>query len=113
MLPRDWGMQTYGENLDWLEAANDREYASLKKIQLEAWYYGIAFNATYVAARNEQYSYPKSVSEMFPPQNGEDMPSDLSEEEIWARQERMWDLEMNRMAAGLEAAAKEQAEKMA
>jgi hypothetical protein len=50
---------------------------------------------------------------MFPPQNGEDMPSDLSEEEIWARQERMWDLEMNRMAAGLEAAAKEQAEKMA
>jgi len=111
MLPTDWGHQTYGENLDWLNAANEREAASYERIKVEAWHYGVAFHAAYAAAWSNQSPYPKSPAEMFKPSDGEHIPSDLSEEEVRARQERMWDLEMNRMAAGLEiAAARQQAD---
>jgi transposase len=110
MLPENWGRHTYGENMDWLDAATERELASYERVKIEAWHYGVAFNAAYAAAWSNQNPYPKSAAEMFSLTGGEEILSDLSEEEIRKRQERMWDLEMNRMAAGLEiAAARQQA----
>ena len=78
-----WGMQTYGENLDWLEAANDREYASLRKYN---WKLGITALPSMLPMlqRVTNNIHIPNQYQMFPPQNGEDMPSDLSEEEIWA-----------------------------
>ncbi len=111
MLPTDWGRQTYGENMDWLDSATEREIASYERIKVEAWHYGAAFHAAYAAAWSNQNPYPKSAAELFPSLGGEEVAEDapdLSEEEIRARQERIWDLEMNRMAAGLEIAAAKQ-----
>lgn len=108
MLPYDWGRQTHGENMDWLEGANERELINLKQAKTEAWLFGIAFKHAYLSSRVEDFTYPESASEMFP--TAEELQAGLSQEEIERREAHRWELEMNRMFSGLESVQNQQEE---
>lgn len=56
---------TYGEIIDWLKAAKKRREDDLEMLKTQAWFYGIAFNRAYVAAKDPNQQYP-ALKDMFP-----------------------------------------------